>query len=98
MKNLLKLFLLAVVTLYFAASAELAFANFGGPDAAGYGWIDSKSPTPSIQYSWIEISGTGSSIANIHCDDCSDGPKSIGFDFNFYGTTYPQITPVGVDS
>jgi len=61
-----------------------AGADTGGPDAYGYRWTDSNPPSPTVSYSWIEISTTGSNIGS-HGDDSTYGPFPIGFSFNYYG-------------
>jgi uncharacterized membrane protein/predicted GH43/DUF377 family glycosyl hydrolase len=58
----------------------------GGPDAFGYTWVDSKAPAPQVNYSWIEISGTGTN-SGLAGDD-SFTSAAIGFSFSFYENTY----------
>jgi hypothetical protein len=69
---------------------EDAQADEGGPDDYGYLWTDSNPPSPTVDYSWIEISGSGTSVGPLGDED-TYGPYSLGFSFNFYGTTYSDI-------
>lgn len=61
----------------------------GGTDAWGYTWIDSKAPSPSINYDWIEINATGTD-SGVTGDDNS-GSAPIGFNFPFYENTYSGL-------
>jgi hypothetical protein len=65
-------------------------ANRGGSDAYGYEWTDSKSPSPTIAFNWIEINLTGTN-SGLNGGDVSNGPYPIGFNFPFYGNTYSQM-------
>jgi subtilisin family serine protease len=56
----------------------------GGPDAAGYRWIDSRDPGGPA-FHWIDITGDGMRVP-LTGDDASAGPIDLGFDFRFYGT------------
>ncbi len=74
-----------------------ASANQGSPDSFGYVWTDSNAPTPSISYSWDEISSTGTSAIGVGsisypvgCDNCGE-IIPIGFSFNYYGANYTDI-------
>jgi len=61
----------------------------GGPDSAGYRWIDSDDPEgPSFQ--WVDISSSGTEVAPLQPDGFN-GPYTIGFDFPFYDSTYGQF-------
>ena len=60
----------------------------GGPDGYGYFWIDSDEQSGPA-YSWVEISGVGTSPGN--GDDANYGPFSLGFNFNFYGVNYSSV-------
>ncbi len=66
-----------------------AHAAIGGPDSYGYSWIDSKSPSPSLPYNWIDISATGSDTG-VYGDDVYQ-TVSVGFEFSFYGNKYTQV-------
>ena len=59
----------------------------GGPDNYGYLWIDSDEP--GFEYSWTEISATGTEIIGLS-DDNRVGPFDIGFDFPYYGQSRTQ--------
>ncbi len=59
----------------------------GGPDNYGYLWIDSDEP--GFDYSWTEISATGTEIIGLS-DDNRVGPFDIGFDFPYYGQSRTQ--------
>lgn len=76
------IFLLSFLFLF----SSLSIANQGSPDSYGYVWTDSNAPSPTIAYSWDEISGTGTTIVG-GCDDCGS-TIPIGFTFNYYGTDY----------
>lgn len=60
----------------------------GGPDAYGYAWIDSLEPGGPT-FAWVDISGTGTSVALT--DDDTDGPFPIGFNFGFYGSSFADF-------
>jgi uncharacterized repeat protein (TIGR01451 family) len=64
-------------------------ADTGGPDAAGYRFIDSnESGGPA--YDFEDISGTGTRINGLQ-DDNMVGPFALGFTFEYYGTDYTQV-------
>ena len=67
----------------------------GGPDEFGYLWKDSDEPVGS-EYDWIDISEVGTQLSFVH-NDYAVGTFDIGFDFDFYGTTYDEciISPNG---
>lgn len=67
----------------FDDSQVSGIAASGGPDTFGYMWDD------SILYDWVDISSTGTAVTL--SDDDYDGPFPVGFDFLFYGNTYPQF-------
>ena len=62
----------------------------GGPDPGGYFWSDSNTEE-NLSYSWVDISNTGLPV-NFTDNDTSEGPYEMGFDFQFYGNTYSQLT------
>src|SRR3990172_13088009 len=76
--------LLVAVVLGSSFLMAPAAANKGGPDAYGYVWVDSRPPSPSIAYSWIEgvFGGTRLTLPD---DDCTF-ELDLGFQFRFYGT------------
>jgi hypothetical protein len=61
-------------------------ANHGGPDTYGNSWVDSDESGGPV-YSWIDISGSGTSLAFVS-DDEYFGPISMGITFPFYGSNY----------
>ncbi|HEB85008.1 MAG TPA: hypothetical protein ENI92_08425, partial [Bacteroidetes bacterium] len=63
----------------------------GGPDDAGYVFIDSNEPDGPA-FGWVtDDSGTWTEITALYGDDVYAGPFPIGFDFPFYGTDYSQF-------
>src|SRR3990170_1186105 len=72
-----------------------AAANTGGPDAYGYIWVDSRPPSPSIAYSWIDGVSGGARLT-LDDDDCTF-ELEFGFQFRYYGTimTYAFICSNG---
>lgn len=66
-----------------------AHANTGGPDAFGYSWIDSKSPSPIISYDWIEISDSGTNTGVRGYGSYRSIP--VGFEFEYYGIKYNSV-------
>ncbi|MBC8377227.1 MAG: choice-of-anchor D domain-containing protein [FCB group bacterium] len=66
-----------------------ALPSIGGPDAAGYTWVNSfdvAGPT----YAWIDT--VGSTDAIIANGDDYRGTIDIPFTFRFYGNLYTQLT------
>jgi hypothetical protein len=61
----------------------------GGPDAAGYTWIDSDEGGGPV-FDWIDISSTGTLVTGL-TDDSVVGPFPIGFDFPFYGVNQTEF-------
>lgn len=61
-----------------------AAANRGGPDAYGYIWVDSRQPPPTVSYSWVDISSSGTRLL-LQDDQCTY-EVSLGFQFRFYNT------------
>ncbi|HEY3296943.1 MAG TPA: T9SS type A sorting domain-containing protein [bacterium] len=47
------------------------------------------SPWHTIEYQWVDISATGTPI--VACDDCSEGPYDLGFNFSYYGQTFTTV-------
>lgn len=66
-----------------AALAPSAPVHRGGPDAAGYRWIDSDEPGgPAFQ--WLEISGIGTRVFG-SADDSTATAIALPFVFPFHG-------------
>lgn len=61
----------------------------GGPDGAGYRWIDSDE-AGGPPASFVDISGVGTD-AGIVSDDTPTAGFAIGFPFSFYGTTFNSL-------
>jgi hypothetical protein len=61
----------------------------GGPDSAGYRWIDSDQPGGPT-FNWTDIKAMGTLIS-LSGDDNNAGPFPIGFNFAFYGSTFSQF-------
>jgi len=74
---------------------SLPLRDAGGPDNYDYLWIDSNEPNGPV-YNWRDISELGTIVDFTH-NDVGTELMPIGFDFNFYGTTYSQfrINPNG---
>ena len=85
-----------LLVMALTASA-FAFVSFGAraeessADAYGYYWTDSHAPTPSVAFSWVDITGSGDDVGFYDADDDYAGPLEIGFDFEFYGETYSMF-------
>lgn len=77
-----------VLSLVFLTVIMAAPDDSGGPDAYGYIYIDSDE-TGGPVYDWVDILGTGTSVA-LGDDDSSD-VLPIGFTFNFYGSDFTQF-------
>jgi len=74
----------------FGAVSMNVGAVQGGADMEGYAYTDSKSPEPSVTFSWVDITGTGTYLP-LNGDDTYGGPYAIGFDFFFYGESYSMF-------
>jgi hypothetical protein len=61
----------------------------GGPDAQGYTWVNSLDAN-GPEYSWVDISATGTQIAS-PSDDGYTGPYNLGFTFPFYENQYTNV-------
>jgi len=59
-------------------------------DSFGYWWTDSKAPSPSVAFNWVEINSTGTN-SGVTGNDVSGGPFPIGFTFDFYENNYSQF-------
>ncbi len=64
----------------------------GGPDAFGYRWADSNEPGGPA-YSWVDISGTGTTVAwaSGTGDDGLSAALPLGFSFPFYGVNQTTV-------
>ena len=84
--------ILLLVGLAFAApislSSDFSPAGDGGPDGGGYYWYDQG--YSGIGFVWDDISTTGTDLGL--GDDDHDYGLELGFDFNFYGGTYTEIS------
>jgi Dockerin type I domain len=60
----------------------------GGPDVWGYSWVDSDDPNGPA-FSWVDISGVGTSVTL--ADDDTTAAVNIGFGFPFYENIYTQV-------
>ncbi|MCB2212196.1 carboxypeptidase regulatory-like domain-containing protein [bacterium] len=70
-------------------SGQNQIDHMGGPDAAGYIFMDSQEaggPT----FDWIDLTATGTVIDSLW-DTNYVGPYPIGFSFPFYGSTYTEF-------
>ena len=75
-----------------SAAAEPVAAGAGGPDAAGYRYIDSDHPG-GPEFTWEDLtqSGRGSPIDSLTTDDQISEAIPLGFPFQFYGQTYTAV-------
>jgi len=73
-----------LVTVYPAARAAT-----GGPDSYGYIWVDSRSPSPTVPYSWVDITGPGTKL--LLTDDNCTYEVSLGFQFRYYGVIESNV-------
>jgi hypothetical protein len=81
----------AVVTiaaLAVVAAPTAALADRGGPDRAGYEWVDSAED--GVEYEWVDTSETATEVVGLEDDNESD-PIPIGFSFTFYGYAYSEV-------
>ncbi len=67
----------------------------GGPDSAGYTWIDSEEEGGPL-FSWIPVAETDTAVEFEH-NDATAGPFALDFDFPFYGQLFDEfyINPNG---
>ena len=66
-----------------ATSGSVSATPFPGPDAYGYSGTN-------IALNFRDISATGTN-AGFNCDDCIFDAVPLGFNFNYYGTSYNQV-------
>jgi len=67
----------------------LVTKDAGGPDGAGYYWIDSDQPGGPV-FNWFDISAIGAEIGGLG-DDNYVGSFDLLFDFPFYDSTYNRL-------
>ncbi len=79
-----------MVTSGLGVAIGNARAAQGTEDTFGYKYTDSKAPTPSVSYNWVEINATGTNAGLDYYYDHT-AAMSIGFDFEFYENTYTQF-------
>ncbi|UCE91351.1 MAG: hypothetical protein JSV90_08060 [Methanobacteriota archaeon] len=79
-----------LVWALFAGLTVNVSADTGGDDVYGYSWTDSNAPTPSVLFSWVDITGTGTNSL-VTGDDVSSSAVPIGFAFPFYGSDYTNV-------
>ena len=72
------------ITDVMASHSEAVTAEPLG-QVATYSWVNNQGPNPPITYNWVEISGTGTVVAQ---GDDTYTEVQLGFPFSFYGTTY----------
>jgi hypothetical protein len=71
--------------------------NYGGGSVTqgGYYFANSTAAASGApaqpEYSWIDISGTGTDIIGSLDDDETVGPLSLGFIFNYFGVDYTEF-------
>ncbi|MCD6382903.1 MAG: hypothetical protein J7L88_00375, partial [Thermoplasmata archaeon] len=66
-------------------------ASMGETDDFGYYWVDSKSPEPIVQYSWIDATTSGTEISDQLSSSYSYTEVDLPFNFTFYGTPYDSM-------
>ncbi|MGA9115306.1 MAG: S8 family serine peptidase [Bacteroidota bacterium] len=65
----------------------------GGPDSAGYRWIDSDEPDGPV-FNWVDITGVGTPIPSTSWQGSDDDGRitlPLPFAFAYYGTEYTSI-------
>lgn len=70
--------------------------GMGGPDSAGYKWIDSREPNGPV-FNWEDISTTGTELTNwiqtgtYNAKDEGYAAVNLGFNFKYYGQTTSTV-------
>jgi hypothetical protein len=70
--------------------------GMGGPDSAGYKWIDSREPNGPV-FNWEDISITGTELTNwiqtgtYNAKDEGYSAVNLGFPFKYYGQTTSSL-------
>jgi hypothetical protein len=80
------------MTTAFAMVPLGARAAESSADAYGYYWVDSNAPDPAVTFNWIDISSTGTDVGFYYADNDYVTSIPIGFDFEFYGAAYPEVS------
>lgn len=62
----------------------------GGPDPFGYKFIDSDEAGGPV-FAWNDIAASGTPISGLAGDDQTSGPIPLGFDFPYYGSSFPAV-------
>lgn len=83
--------IIALVVSVFALAAWGVSANTSGPHSSGYHWIDNKEPGPTVEFEWIDITGTGTELDDLTDEDDAAQLVDIGFPFMYFGQTYNQV-------
>ncbi len=78
----------ALIVILICLNAGRAGATTAGPDAFGYTLADDAET--GVTYAWVDMSG-GTDITSSMSDDDQSAAISLGFDFQFYGTTYTSV-------
>jgi len=73
-----------------AGTPGVAALAAGGPDAFGYRYADGDDPVQGTPFSWIDITGVGTSVP-LNGDDQNLGPFPLPFSFSFYGNAFNQF-------
>ncbi len=81
-----------VGALVLAVVSLPALADSSGSTRMGYDWLDNQPPNPGVSFQWVDISASGTRLAEISdCDDCTQIGVPVGFPFPFYGRSYTTV-------
>jgi subtilisin family serine protease len=72
------------------ADPRAGTAGVPGPDSFGYRMLSSDEPG-GPEFSWREISVSGTSLDELDGDDETSGPIELGFGFPFYGARFDAV-------